>query len=55
MQGYVLVNNMYVHVLENLEAKVYESCGMKQSEGSGDMWKDRLYEFHSDRIQSTMD
>jgi hypothetical protein len=51
MQGYVTANTIYVFLIENLEEKIRQSCGIKPGEPTSD----RLYEYHAEKIQNNIE
>lgn len=43
MQGYVTSNTVYRFLVENIEHKLYASCGLKKEDGSNH----KMYEIHA--------
>ena len=54
MQGYVTSNTVYVFLIENIEDKLLASCGLK-TDNTEIPSDNRLYEYHADRIHSTLE
>ncbi len=52
MQGYVTSNTIYRFLAENIESKLYLSCGLKKKDVNNNV---KIYEIHAHRIHSTLE
>lgn len=55
MQGYVTSNTVYVFLIENIQDKLLASCGLKTGNNTEIPSDNRLFEYHADRIHSTLE
>jgi hypothetical protein len=57
MQGYATSNTIYVFLIENLEDKIYTSCGVSplsksEKKVSGSQ---QMYQYHAERLHGNLD
>jgi len=50
MQGYVTSNTIYRFLVENIERKLYQSCGIKKEDDG----THKFYLYHAERIHGAL-